>query len=569
MNSNLRLPLLLALTGFGLVYALISFHAQPIQAPVTIIREETVDGTVVCTAEVATSGGDFVEGVVGAPQYLNPLLNDFYPVDQQISALIFDGLVRYDDIAKRFVPALAERWEVSEDALSITFYLREDMRWHDGEPFTADDVIFTYQLLQQPDFVGSEAAHALWQTVSMAKVDEYTVSFRLAEAYAPFLEATTRGILPEHVLNGVTAVNLQSHPFNRFPIGTGPFMVDIEQDWTQTGRLRLLPNQTALPNSLLDSLSFQFYPDFDTLYDAFLAGELQGFGTVPREQLPAVLQQNNTHLVTNQTNRFTAVLFNLGESGNDALKTTTFRHALTQGTNRQTLVDTALNSQAVVINGPYLTSSWAYSPEIISSMSFNPISATAVLENEGWLIPEGGTVRQNEDERLTLQLVGLTQNRAVITQLAEQWQALGIEVEPSYLATGADLRTSLETGLFDVAVVDILPNDDPDLYDFWSQEAMIRGQNYGQWNNRRASEALESGRKVWGIEQRRPFYNTFLRIFNVELPAFTLYQHVDTYVVSDKVYGVDLGLMSASRDKYITFDQWYINIDERTVSCDQ
>ena len=131
----------------------------------------------------------------------------------------------------------------------------------------------------------------------------------------------------------------------------------------------------------------------------------------------------------------------------------------------------------------------------------------------------------------------------------------------------SQLREWLANGEFDVALVDVSPTRDPDLYDFWSQEAIIAGQNYGGWNNRRASEALESGRQLWGVAERRPSYDAFLRIFNNELPAFTLYQHAYTYALSDTVNQADIGKITQPRDRYETFADWFLLYRDASVAC--
>lgn len=565
MTSNLRLPIVLALTGLALAFALLSFEL-PTAEPVTIIREVDVGGETVCTAVTAAAGGDFIEGVVGAPRTLNPLLNDFLPVDQQLTDLIFDGLVRYDPTSKRYVPALAQSWETSEDGLTVIFTLKPDRFWHDGEPVTADDVLFSYQLLQEPNFPGASFLPTLWQTVTIEKLDDLTVAFRLAEPYAPFLEATTRGILPQHLLEDVTAVELPNHPFNQFPIGTGPFMVDDTVNWMESGVLRLLPT-TPETSHLLDALMFRFYPDFDAVEAAFLAGEIHGYSTVLNHDLPQMFQQSEVQAVSNRANRLAMVLFNMGEMGHEAVAEVEVRRALAQGTNRQQVIDSVLNGQALLVEGPYLSSSWAFSPQIVTPIQYNPISATAVLENQGWQLNEGQVVRQRDESELSLRLVGLRQNSAVITALTEQWTELGVGLDVTLVEDGAALRQMLQEGAFDIALVDVVPTHDPDLYDFWSQEAIVRGQNFGQWNNRRASEALENGRKLWTRAERRPYYDTFLRLYNSDMPAFSLYQYISTFVVHPDVSGVLLGVINTPRDKYATFHQWYLLEEETAVSC--
>jgi peptide/nickel transport system substrate-binding protein len=184
MRPNLRWQLLLATIGFGLILAILSFQVQSVE---------------LCSVTVPTAGGSFIEGVVGAPNTLNPLFSDAYPVDRELVDLIFDGLTTYD-ASGRLIPVLAENWSVAEDGRSVRFKLREGVTWHDGQPVTANDVAFTYGLMQDATFPGPAALQALWQTVTINVIDPLTVEFVLSAPYSPFLEMTTRGILPAHIL---------------------------------------------------------------------------------------------------------------------------------------------------------------------------------------------------------------------------------------------------------------------------------------------------------------------------------------------------------------------------------
>jgi ABC-type transport system substrate-binding protein len=216
-----------------------------------------------------------------------------------------------------------------------------------------------------------------------------------------------------------------------------------------------------------------------------------------------------------------------------------------------------------------LPDSWAYDQAVFAAAGVNEANSDELLNSEGWTLPEGGTVRQREGEPFRLRLLAL--NTAVQQRVAQevvaQWADLGIEVVVETAVSVTDLREKLAARDFDVALVDITPSIDPDLYDFWSQEAIIRGQNYGGWNNRRASEALEAGRQVWGLAERRPFYNTFLSIYAAQVPAITLYQHVYTYALSSEVNQAEVGPIYEPRDRYQTFANWFLLYRDVTISC--
>jgi peptide/nickel transport system substrate-binding protein len=511
-----------------------------------------------------------VEGMVGMPRTLNPLLSDSNPVDQELTSLIFDGLLYYDD-SGRLAPALARTWQVSDDGLTVTFTLREDVTWHDGEPFTADDVVFTYRLLQDESFPVVPALRALWQPITINSDGPSTVSFTLPEPYSPFLDATTRGIVPAHVLAGVAASQIAGHSFSRQPVGTGPFMVAAGENWERTGRLRLIPNPGFwLQGVQLDSLTFRFFPDSEAVIGAYRAGELQAINDVPSPLVPEVLALDETRMYTSPSPRYTELLFNL--EGHAAMRSAEVRQALAYGLNRDALIEEAIAGQGLPLEGPYIPTSWAYNPAALTPYAHNPISATALLETAGWLVPEAGGTRQRSEDtgveqlQLRLLLPDDDQLRSVADNLGTQLRELGVELQPERLAA-RPYQETLAAGAFDVALVEVIAEADPDLYSFWSQEALINGQNFGRWNSRRASEALEHARQLWDEEERQVYYDAFLGLFSRAVPSLTLYQHVDNYAVSEAVNGLEIGRIDQPRDRYETLPNWFLLYRDVSIRC--
>jgi peptide/nickel transport system substrate-binding protein len=554
MRVTLRWQLLLAFLSLGLVLALLTFQVQTASF---------------CTVTVPAAGGTVTEGMVGAPVHLNPLLSDANPVDRELTSLIFDGLTRYNE-AGELEPALAESWQVAEDGRSLQFALREDLTWHDGQPITANDVAFTYGLIQDEAFPGPAALRQLWQAVTINVIDERTVEFTLDEPYSPFLEATTRGILPAHRWQSVTAASLPDNALNRNPIGSGPFAVEADQEWQRTRRLRLTPHAGHWQQGTqVTGLEFRFYPDEETLLQALENREIYAINSVTPSLLPQVAAMPNVRLFSAVADRYTAIFFNLAAAGNPAWRPVEMRQALAYGLDRNRLVDETLSGQGVVLDGPYLPTSWTYNPNILTPYPTSAVTATNLLASGGWNLPEGATIRQREGESLTLQLLALNTptNRLLAEAIGEQWSALGIGVQLSLAADLPELRQWLAERQFDAALVDVRPPRDPDLYDFWSQEAIIRGQNFAGWNNRRASEALEQARQTWGQTNRRPFYDTFLRLYDTDLPALTLFQHVYVYGLSDEVHEAEIGRIHHPRDRYKTMANWFLLFRDVTVSC--
>src|SRR5256714_14787813 len=221
-------------------------------------------------------GGTYVEGVAGVPQYLNPVIAAT-DVDQDVARLAFSGLTRYDQ-SGAIVPDLASAFHTESDGRIWTFDIREDATWQDGQPVTADDVVFTVKLLQDRGYVGpySDA----FRGVSVDKVAERTVRFTLPDVYGPFAASTTVPLLPAHLLGNVSFAELARQPFNAHPIGTGPFRVtDVDgRQVTLSRNSSFYRTRPGRSGPYLDRIVLRFYPDSSEALLALSRGEIDGVG---------------------------------------------------------------------------------------------------------------------------------------------------------------------------------------------------------------------------------------------------------------------------------------------------
>lgn len=219
---------------------------------------------------------------------LNPLLAGFNQADRDITALIFEGLMKTDAYGNAVPSLAASQPRVSNDGLTYVFTLRQDVRWHDGEPFTSADVVFTVRLMQAEDFSGAPDLRNFWQTVEVDALDAQTVRFKLAQPLATFPDYLRIGILPEHALRGVTGRTLATHPFNLNPIGTGAYQFDrLLGDGTRLRGVRLsaAPTFAARPEAAegytLRQLDFICYSTWEEARTAFERGEVNTISDVP------------------------------------------------------------------------------------------------------------------------------------------------------------------------------------------------------------------------------------------------------------------------------------------------
>lgn len=553
MKIDLRWQLLLAVLCIVLLASVLSYQVQSVGQ---------------CTTRVPATGGQLVEGMVGRPQFLNPLLSQRNPVDQHLTDLVFDGLIRYGADGSP-QPALASDWEVSEDGRTFTFNLREDARWHDGQPVVAQDVAFSYGLLQEESFPAPESLRQLWQAVVISPTSQSQISFTLPQPFGPFIAATAIGIVPQHILDDVPPGELAAHPFNEAPIGTGPFLVPAQSHWRDSGVLSLAPNPLYWRAGVkLDGIVFRFYEDVQSLDSAFESGEIQAMSMVPPDGVTAAGSNEGIRLFSSPLPSYSQLLFNMTDQGREGLRDVSVRRALVMGIDRATLIDRALDGQGIVINGPYVPQSWAFVPGKTTAYDGQPDQAATLLDAAGWTVPEGGALRQKDGQEFTLRVLLLDEPRyrALGAALAEQWAQIGVGSQLQAVSS-EEFMIALGERAFDVAIVDVEPGKDPDLYDFWSQEAIIRGQNYGGWNNRRASEALENARRLTSQVERRPYYEAFQGYFDSDIPALTLYQHVYTYALSDQVHQSEVGRVDSPRDRYESFAQWFLEYREVSSAC--
>ena len=339
------------------------------------------------TVVVPDYGGTYVEGVAGNPTSINPLLQN-NELDRDLVSLVYSSLTVVDEQGE-IIPELARRWEISEDGLSYTFYLRQDVRWHDDAPFTADDVVATIRAIQDPGFQGLPDVAEPWLPVTVEKLDTHTVRFILREPFAPFLDYSTVGILPAHLLASVSAVSLPSAQFNLRPVGTGPFM--LSEISARHVILEANPHWYRR-RPYLDKIEFVFYPDYPSIFAAHVRGEVAGISRVWPDYLDDVREDKALNLYSAPLSGYTLVFLNLSRAPFEEREV---REALLLALDRQGLVDDVLGGQGIVVHSPIMPHSWAYD-EDLPRHGYDPERAADVLESAGWIDADGDGVRERE-----------------------------------------------------------------------------------------------------------------------------------------------------------------------------
>jgi peptide/nickel transport system substrate-binding protein len=517
-----------------------------------------------------SSGGVYSEALIGSFSRLNPLLDSTNSADRDIDRLIFSSLLRFDD---RGLPVndLVESMGLSQDGTNYNISLRENAIWHDGQPLTSQDVTFTVDLLKSEELPIPGDVQALWQTVEVIALDDFTLQFRLPEAYAPFLDYLTFGILPFHLLGDLSAQEIIDAEFNLQPIGSGPFRFDrllAENDRITGVSLSAFEDYYADP-AFIEQFTFLYYPDAESALAAYQAGEVLGISQITNDILSTALKETDLNMHSGQVPLLSIIFMNLDDPELPFFQDVNIRRALLMGIDRQKMVNEINDGQATIAYGPIFPGSWAYY-DGIEKIHYDPENAIQLIRTAGYSIPaSGGSVREN-DEGISLSFDLLIPDDEKYLQIAEaiidDWQKLGVGANLEAISYEDLIENHLDPRDYQAALVDInfANSPDPDPYPFWDQAQITGGQNYSKWDDRQASEYLEEARVELDLAERIRLYNNFQVRFASELPALPLFYPVYNYGIDERINGVTMGAFYDPSDRFANATQWFL-LAERSL----
>lgn len=504
------------------------------------------------------------EGLVGVVRRFNPLFAHLNPVDRDISSLIFEGLFATNQYGE-VVPRLAEQLVISSDGIEYVVRLRQDASWHDGRPFSADDVAYTMSLLSDPAYAGISPFGEFFATVETQKLNNHLLRFRLAQPQSSFPYLLTIGILPEHALRGTTMSQLAQHPFNLSPIGTGPYQLAELRLGTGNNisavELARAPVFLERPESkgryALARLSFHLYPDAEAALAAFTSGAVNALANAaPRGRL---LNLPNTRVYTQVAPSIVMLIFNW----NDArIAERRVRQALALSLDLPKLVPKHFSADVTNADSPYTPGSSIYLPHAFWH-SHDLEQARALLGAAGIFLAGAGeedAVADAEDNGATETLLSLLiedapQLRNLASEVATQWGQLGLAVQID-AASADDLANRLSTGRFQTAIIELPAASDFDLYRYWHPAQYGGGQNYGAAADHEIAELIEGARREIYPDRRAALLQQLQTAFAEGAIAIPLYYPLYTFVVSDQIAGIQLGYLASGADRFRGIGDW-------------
>jgi peptide/nickel transport system substrate-binding protein len=502
---------------------------------------------------VAVPGGVYSEAAVGSVQNLNPLLPESATADD-INRLVYSGLTRYNE-DRQIVPDLAESWTVSSDGRTYTFKLRHGVKWHDGVPFTAADVAFTLTAIQNPDSRSPLASS--WQGVKAEIKADDLIVFTLPAPLTSFLDSTTMGIVPRHLLETIEPSQLREAAFNQDPVGTGPFKIKTFAPNAHEVELEANPGY-YLGKPKLTGFRFKFY---DTA-TAALAGFRQHQVTSPGQIKPEQAAER-AKVVGLQDYQFTlpeeTVLF--FQNTNGPLSDKTLRGILSRSLNRSDILSQATGGDGQVLNQPLLPGQLGYTTKYAAT-PLDVAAAGRALTEAGWVAPKASEPRQKNGQKLSFELVTLSggELERAAQEIKHQWAPLGVQITIKTAERTELQQTYMRPRNFQMLLFGINVGADPDVYSFWhSSQAKDPGVNLSGYNSPDADRALEAGRVKTDKQVREGKYDAFLKAWDADSPAAVLYQSGYLYATSDQVEGISGHRLVVPSDRYYGVEQWTVN----------
>lgn len=534
----------------GIVVGILLLSQQPDAAP-----GETTE---------PVKGGFYTEALVGSLQRLNPVLDFGNPADRDVDRLLYSRLITFDERGSA-VADLASGWGVSRDGTVYNFELKPDITWHDGEPLTADDILFTTELLRNGgDYVPSDLQE-FWSGIEVVKLSPNSLQFKLPEPFSPFLDYLSFGILPSHILSGKTMDEIKDMDFNIQPVGSGPYKFErlIVEDGQISGLVLTAYDGYYGTAPFIEQLVFRYYPDSTAALQAYRAGQVQGISHISQDALPAALAEPNLAVYSGRLPELSMVLFNLKNDETSFFQDANLRRALYTGINRQYIVDKIFAGQAILADGPIFPGTWAFY-DATPRVELDVEKAKTLLDEAGFPVnPENTTERVSTDGmilKFTLIHPDTDLHRQVAEAIQQDWSGLGVSVTLEALPYDVLVMERLANREYQAALVDLnlAQYPDPDPYPFWDSIQATGGQNYSQWDDKIASEYLEEARITVDVGERARLYRNFQVIFTDELPSLPLYYPVYNYGVDRQIQGVRMGPLLDTSDRFATILQWFL-----------
>ncbi|MGC9324266.1 MAG: peptide-binding protein [Desulfomonilia bacterium] len=496
------------------------------------------------------TGDALVDSSLGDASNLIPMLASDSS-SHEVAGLIFNGLVKYDK-DYRIVGDLADSWDIEDEGKIIRFHLRKDVVWHDGVPFSARDVMFTYRTIIDPKTPTAYAEK--YMLVKEARmIDEHTVEFTYEKPLAPALISWgALQMLPEHLLKDQ---DITATPFSRAPIGTGPFKF---VHWETGVKITLEANEHHFAGRpYLDGIVYRIIPDQNTQFMELRAGNIDIMGLSPLQYLRQTDTQDFAAMYTKYqylSDGYTYLGFNLNRKPFDDARV---RQAIAYAIDKEEIIKGVLLGMGEIATGPYKPGTIWYNPDV-AEYPYDTDKALSLLEEAGYSDRDGNGFLEKNGRPLVLNIITNQGNplREKSAQIIQQrLKTIGIQVKIRIIEWTVFLKEYVNRGNFDAVILGWNILQDPDLFNVWhSSNAEPGGLNFVGFKNAAVDELLVRGRHTFDENERKQCYFEIQEILAEEQPYVFLYVPYSLPVVSSRFRGIE----PAPAGITYNLEKWYV-----------
>ncbi len=514
-----------------------------------------------CAAPILFSqepGGTLVYGEYGAPTRLVPILaNDSISI--RLIELIYGSLVYYDPDGE-IKGDLAKSWDIAKDLKTVTFYLRDDVRWHpmpgesDGELFTADDVVKTYKIMMHPNTITSLQSRYNF-IASVKKIDDYTVMFKLKKPVLNVLGRFSFKILPAYLLRGVSYLRGDEDlSIYKHPIGTGPYMF-VSQKGPSSEIVLKAYDAYHLGRPFIDTIIMRPFADQNIITQTLLYGGIDMEIRVPPRDIAEIQGDSRFELNPYSTLSFSFFGYNLR---NPVLAIKEVRQAISYAINRQEMLDSFFEGKGQLISGPFAPGSWAYNLDV-KPIVYSVDKANSLLDRAGFTEWTKGIRKRGSYELRFEMVVPISKEnettKRVILAFQNYLQKVGIQVDIKWLEWKAWTEAVFIDHKFDIIYADWIFDDSFDISSlFHSREIGIGKNNFGAYRNPEVDALLDEANTTLDMEKKRTIYRQLHAILAEDVPYTYLWTLTNYAAYNRKVRRVEI-----HPTRFFTYvREWYI-----------
>lgn len=487
-------------------------------------------------ADAPVDGGTLVLSSFSDIVNINPLLigdTSSGDIANFVFAQIYD-LDRAGNVTAEPWSLAAELPEISADGLTYTVKLKDTIKWSDGQPITADDVVYTIETAKNPE-TGSPLISQYDKVKTVEKVDDHTVKFTMNQVYAPFLYALCQAIVPAHVLKDVAPKEMQTNPYGTDPAKTvtsGPWK------WTawkqgESHTLDANPDYWGEVKPHISQLVYKIYADQNTEVQAILKGDTDHISAIPVTQVEAAKADGDIAIIQKPGAQYEYLGFNFDASNFkdkyglfEGQKT---RQAIAHALNRQGMVDNILKGVGALMNAPFLPDTWADPGDAAVNYDYNAETAKQLLAEDGWVAGSDGILTK-DGHRFSFELqynAGNSRREQVAAVIQQNLKDVGIEVTPKAIDFASWIDQNVTPGKFQAVLLAwSLNNPDPDAESIYSSKYFPpAGQNAGWYKNEKLDQLWVDGYSTVDQEKRKEIYKEVGKEISTDLPYVFLYQY--------------------------------------------